>query len=154
MPPFFCAANAATHEVAEQNKLLQNVKCGSDVNVDGGCAKQRLAATAVGATATAAKEAAERREWQHKEGTAKTASLSATSVAGREGAPRGEGGVALSMHRLLSPGMPGWVSEPLRQLRLAAFHELEPLLQGRGGGELGRDGTAGFVFYFRLWLSL
>lgn len=55
------------------------------------------------------------------------------------------------MHRLLSPaGMPGWVSEPLRQLRLAAFHELEPLLEG---GQ-GRDGTGGFVFYFRLWLWL
>lgn len=91
MPPFFCAANAATHEVAEQNKLLQNVKCGSDVSVDVGCAKQRLAATAVGATATAAKEAAERREWQHKEGTAKTASLSATSEAGR-GSSKGVGG--------------------------------------------------------------
>lgn len=55
-------------------------------------AKQRLAATAVGATATAAKEAAERREWQHKEGTAKTASLSATFVAGRGSSKRGEGG--------------------------------------------------------------
>lgn len=55
------------------------------------------------------------------------------------------------MHRLLSSaGMPGWVSEPLRQLRLAAFHELEPLLEG----EQGRDGTGGFVFYFRLWLWL
>lgn len=110
-------------------------------------AKQRLAATAVGATATAAKEAAERREWQHKEGTAKTASLSATFVAGRGSFKRGDGGGegALSMHRLLSPaGMPGWVSEPLRQLRLAAFHELEPLLEG----EEGRDGTGGFCILF------
>lgn len=41
--------------------------------------------------------------------------------------------------------MPGWVSEPLRQLRLAAFHELEPLLEGELG-ELGRDG--GFCILF------
>lgn len=30
--------------------------------------------------------------------------------------------------------MPGWVSEPLRQLRPAAFHELEPPARWQGGG--------------------